>query len=150
MGETESQNKYGTLSAYFGDNWQDYFRAYLLGGSYVAMRTEDILSCARLLINLVNSETDGVHLIAVSKATVPALHAAALEPSLFASVRLEKGIRSWAEVVRTPVTRQQLTNTVHGALRVYDLPDLVASLASSKISVVGSVTPTGQPVPVDR
>lgn len=150
IGETEPQNRHKSMVTYFGSDWQDFFRAYLLGTSYVAMRTEDVLACARFLAEQSRAERDGVHLWAVGQATVPALHAAALEPSLFAALRLERGISSWAEVVRTPVSRHQLINTVHGALRVYDLPDLVASLPAGRVSMTDGVTPSGDPLRTDR
>ncbi|MFM8536751.1 MAG: hypothetical protein ACKOES_01580, partial [Planctomycetaceae bacterium] len=40
-----------------------------------------------------------VHLVAVGEAAIPALHAAALEPERFASVRLVNMVPSWADVV---------------------------------------------------
>jgi len=56
------------------------------------------------------------------------LHAAALEPDLVSELHLEGAIASWRHVVRQRPTHNQLINTVHGALRVYDLPDLAALL----------------------
>ncbi|HNR32527.1 MAG TPA: hypothetical protein PKI11_16680, partial [Candidatus Hydrogenedentes bacterium] len=71
---------------------------------------------------------------------VPALHAAALEPDLFVSVRLVGVLRSWAEVVHTWPTDNQLINAVHGALTVYDLPDLAATLGA-KLTIEAAVGP---------
>jgi hypothetical protein len=61
---------------------------------------------------------------------VPALHAAALEPELFGSVRLVRGLVSWADVVERGQSRGQLANVVHGALCEYDLPDLARTLGN--------------------
>lgn len=110
----------------FGRNGGNATVAYLLGKSYVGMRTEDILRSVRWL-----AESEGasqVHLLATGELTVPALHAAALEPAQFASVELEGGLASWTHLIEAPLSQNQVPNAIHGALRVYDLPDLVAML----------------------
>ena len=43
---------------------------------------------------------------------------------------------SWADVVRAPLATNQLINTVHGALRTYDLPDLLTLLPAERVSIV--------------
>jgi hypothetical protein len=58
-------------------------------------------------------------------AETPAIHAAAVESNLFASLTLSGDVPSWSEVVRDP-TIGRMSDTVHGALAVYDLPDLVS------------------------
>ena len=124
-GETQQkgQRMFGDT---IGQDWEDYFAAYVLGRSYVGMRAEDILAAARYLTE--NREVPDVDLIAEGNVGVPALHAAALEPQLFRSVRLIHCLTSWSDVVRRRPTWNQLINTVHGALTVYDLPDLALSL----------------------
>ncbi len=77
-----------------------------------------------------------VHLISVGATGPPSIHAAALEADLFASVTLKNCLRSWSDVVNTPMARLQMANTVHGALRTYDLPDLLATLPADKLKVV--------------
>jgi dienelactone hydrolase len=118
-GETQSSGGWG--GDLFGPDIKDVLTTYLLGKSYVGMRAEDILICARLLAEQYKNPVD---LIAVGHVCVPALHAAALEPSLFGSVRLTRGLTSWSNVIESGLSRNQLANTVHGALTVYDLPDL--------------------------
>ncbi|MBM3335423.1 hypothetical protein FJY63_12245, partial [Candidatus Sumerlaeota bacterium] len=86
-----------------------------------------------------------VHLIGIGTAGVPALHAAALEPALFASLTLRQTLVSWSNVVHTGVTQGQVMNTVHGALRVYDLPDLVRSLRKIKVTVEEPLDAAGNP-----
>jgi cephalosporin-C deacetylase-like acetyl esterase len=101
------------------------FTAYLLGRSYVGMRAEDILNSARFLQNRFKGPVD---LIAAGPLCVPALHAAALEPQLFHSIRLTHGLVSWSNVIELAQSRNQLVNVVHGALTTYDLPDLARTL----------------------
>jgi len=142
LGETASTEAGGGWKDRFGAGWKDFYRAYLLGRSYVGMRAEDILVCARLLgAYRTDSGPRPVHLIAVGAAGVPALHAAALAPEQFASLRLERALTSWAEVVAAPEAKQQIENTVHGALRHYDLPDLLASLSEGYVTVVKPAKP---------
>jgi len=57
------------------------------------------------------------------------------EPQAFASVTLRQCLGSWSDVVRTPLAKNQYVNVVHGALTVYDLPDLLATLPKGKITV---------------
>lgn len=124
LGETQA-----VCSAYykhdmFGSDGTDYYLAYLLGKSYVGMRTEDLLAVARWIA----SEKQGVKpLIDASGDTVGvvALHAAVSEPSLFSKVVLGKPVRSWYDVVRAGASFYPITNLVHGALLEYDIPDLV-------------------------
>ncbi|MCP4643120.1 MAG: hypothetical protein GY851_21920 [bacterium] len=144
IGETRSDWGAGGWSAVLGPDWKTVYLAYLLDKPYLAMRTEDVMMCARYLGSL-DSTTQGVDLVAVGEAAPAGLHAAALESGVFASVRLEQCVRSWAGVVRTPEAVHQLANAVHGALRVYDLPDLVATL-SDKVEVLTPVNASGRPL----
>lgn len=144
LGETELKTK---LSSYRLRE-QEYFLAYLLGRSLVGMRTEDVFTCARFLAGFRSSgKARRVHLVGIGTAGVPALHAAALEPELFASARLRRVLASWSHVLATPVTENQLINTVHGVLRTYDLPDLVQSLDPRTVTVEEPVDAVGKPVP---
>jgi len=124
-GTGETQAKAGWGGDLFGPDARDVLTAYLLGRSYVGMRTEDVLICARILRERSQGPVD---LVAVGRMCVPALHAAALEPELFGSVRLVRGLISWADVIERGQSRGQLANAVHGALTEYDLPDLAKTL----------------------
>jgi hypothetical protein len=75
-----------------------------------------------------------VRLVAVGQVGIPALHAAALEPGLFQSVKLARTLRSWSEVISDPLTRVEPDQIVHAALETYDLPDL-AGLLGDKLAV---------------
>lgn len=124
-----------------GDDWVDYFRAYVLGRSYVGMRAEDILVCAHHLESLGGP----VRLVAEGNVGVSALHAAAMEPQLFESVKLTGSLASWDDVITAKPPQNQLINTVHGALALYDLPDLAATLGD-KLSVEAPVDAQGTPL----
>jgi len=134
VGETLGGGRDYGVKKYLGQAWDDMTLAYLLQTSYLAMRAEDVIQCARLLAKYPAADAK-VHLTALGGMVPPALHAAALEPELFASVTLRNGLRSWTDVVRTPLATNQYQNVVHGALRVYDLPDLLATLPKDKLTV---------------
>jgi len=143
-GQTQqtAQKKWGKIEA----DWQDVTTAYCLGRSYVGMRAEDVLTAARYAATRVEGgSVDAVDLIAVGHVGVPALHAAALEPSLFSSVKLSGTLISWASVLERRVTINQHANIVHGALREYDLPNLAATLGA-KLTIEDPRDAASQPV----
>ncbi|UCE46532.1 MAG: hypothetical protein JSW47_13020, partial [Phycisphaerales bacterium] len=142
-GETQKiSQRYLSFKPHFGSDWQDVFMAYLLGRSYVGMRAEDVLICARLLHE---RQTGSLTLIAVGNVSVPALHAAALESDLFNSVKLMHPLASWSNVVELGRSNNQLVNTVHGALTVYDLPNLAETLGD-KLTVEAPLNALGKPI----
>ena len=132
----------------FGSDGLDVIMAYLLGKSYVGMRTEDILVCARELGGLEGGQGHPVRLIATGHVTVPALHAAALEPQLFADVELHDGLKSWSHIIRGRESYRQLVNYVNGALTHYDLPDLVAAIraAGKTVTIHNPTDAMGRPI----
>ena len=136
LGETTStKDPKGGFSRQFTPNWKEFFLAYKLDKSLLGMRAESVLMAAREL-------GGNVQVVGVGEAGPAVLHAAALEPTLFAAVRLEGSLETWTSVVTTRENTLQMANCVHGALRVYDLPDLVASLGD-KIAVAKPVDAMG-------
>lgn len=147
MGETARANGPNDWTKYFGSEWVNYFSAYMLDKTYVGMRARDILDCAHYLGHLKLYDTIcNIHLLAIGEAGVPALHAAALEPQLFQSVTIRNSLVSWSNVVNHTITENQLLNTVHGALKYYDLPDLAASIPEGKLTIENPVDALGNPV----
>ncbi len=125
----------------WGGDWDSFFLSYLLGNSLVAQQAEDVLTCARFLSVTKSGDEKGnhVHLIAVGGATTAALQAAALENQLFQSTRFVRPLTFWSGVAQNPTARGQLSHTIHGALRVYDLPDMLGSLPAGSVSVVDPI-----------
>ncbi|HSW47000.1 MAG TPA: acetylxylan esterase [Phycisphaerae bacterium] len=150
IGETRPKPATKGFDEWFGPLWKDFFRAYLLGRSFVGMRAEDTLVSGRFLADYRSGAfPNRVHLIAIGEAAVPALHAAATHPKLFASVKIDRCLVSWEDVVKTPLCRNQLINVVHGALAVYDLPDLMASLPDDRFTMGSLVDAAGQEINFD-
>jgi hypothetical protein len=93
-----------------------------------------------------DQRTRKLHLVAVGRVGVSALHAVALEPDLFHSVQLVRTLRSYEDVVLTPESSNQLSNVVHGALAVYDLPELVTLAGADKITLRDPLGAAEEPV----
>ena len=147
IGETETgQQKRDYGRGRFGRDSQEIYLAYLLGKSFVAMRTEDVLRWSSYLAGRVTQDEGSFQLVGIGEAAIPALHAAALEPSRFKSVLLKGMIRSWTELVGAKENRNQLVNVVHGALKTYDLPNLIQLAVADKVEVDQSVDSSGQPL----
>ena len=133
QGETAT----GKRSEQLGD-WKTYNLAYLLGRSLLGMRVEDTLGVASFALNYKakKGESRPLHLIASGQTGIVALHAAALSPWMFTSVRLSGTPLDWASIVSESNPAGQLDYTVYGALELYDLPDLVRLFGKDKVSYV--------------
>ena len=145
IGETETghgKRDYGRGK--FGRDVQEITLAYLIGRSYVGMRTDDVFRWSEYLAHYGASEKPRpLQLHATGEAAIPALHAAALEPARFKSVQLKGLIGSWAEIVAGPVSKDQLVNVVHGALLHYDLPNLVELAGKDRVKITEPVDASG-------
>jgi hypothetical protein len=99
--------------------------SYLLGRSLVALRAEDLL---KLAISLDSSgiipKGAKMKVLAIGGATVPALHAVALEPELFAQLQVFDHRSSWMSMLEESQPKRCFEDVVNGALQTYDLPDL--------------------------
>lgn len=113
------------------------FIAYMLGTSFLKMRAEDALQCLRHLLNSTGHESARV--IAIGEVGPPVLHAAALEPQLISSLRLENSLESWQSLLEIDRPRGQLANVVRAGLLFYDLPDLVELIGKDKVEIVDPV-----------
>lgn len=141
IGETQTTPwRYMQALDFTGSNTAEYFIAYMLGKSFVGMRAEDILISSRYLLELIPTNKEKqIKMIAEGELGPPALHAIALEPELFKSLALRNSLVSWSIVIHTPVTRGAFINTAHGALKFYDLPDLVRMVGAERIVIQEAV-----------
>ena len=123
-GESQSIGRKYYNHEYFGTDGSDYYLAYLLGRSYVEMRTEDLLAVSKYFKEKLNVN---IHLVADGYARTVALHAAIAEPQLFTSVEImhPETIQTWNSLVEKSPCPIQLTDTIHGVLNYYDLDDLL-------------------------
>ena len=138
MGETATgQRRKAWGNGRFGQGNLEIFTAYLMGKSYVGMRTDDVRAWAATL------KRYSANLIAIAQgeAALPTLHAAAIEPDLFSRVRLRDLNPNWETIVQFGDTHEQTVNMVHGVLKHYDLPDLIELAGPNKISVQSTAHP---------
>jgi hypothetical protein len=107
-------------------NWRFYgadsFIGQMLGRSWLAMRTEDLLVSARWLAE--TSKQNTVMLQATGETIPAALHSGFLESVLLSKVTTKDGLTSWRGLMTDREAYPHIHQAVHGALRFYDLPDL--------------------------
>ncbi len=140
-GETQQTGQWYGIP-YSGKDSVDFFAAYMLRKSFVQMRAEDILVCAKWL-----SEKQAcvvpVELVSVGNVGIAALHAAALESKLFSSVKIIRSLVSWSNIISMDLTINQLINAVHGALTTYDMDNL-AEVIGEKLTIEQPVDAMGR------
>ncbi len=151
FGERNLRKPPPTFEKLVGPDWRQTTMAYLLGKSTVGVRTEDVWHYVQVLREQPGFAGAKPNLIAVGEAAIPALHAAVLEPDLFGKVTIRECLQSWEDVVSARVKIGQYTNVVHGALRHYDLPDLVSRLGD-RLTVERPIRAddTAERVPIGR
>ncbi len=133
IGETEAgigKTEFG--KGRFGPDNLEILTAYLMGKSFTGMRTRDTRAWTMVLRKLAGEGTP-LHLVATGEATIPALHAAAIEGGAFVSLALHDMLLNWELLVGAGETRNQFVNVVHGVLRHYDLPDLIPLAGGEKV-----------------
>ena len=125
-------------------NWKDFYLAYLLGQSLVGLQAEDVLATGRWLTRRGDADQSAeVMLVADGDAAIASLHAVAVEPSLFKKAQIRDLVERWDAVARTQHPVNQLTGTIHGMLRHYDLLDLAKLAGSDKVSLERQRRPDG-------
>jgi hypothetical protein len=119
--------------------------ALMIGKTLPGMRAVDIVRAIDVLA--ARPEVDAARLSAYGKeaGAVPLLYAAAFDGRL-RSVALERMLVSYAAVVNQRIHRNVFEQVVPGALRDYDLPDLVAALAPRPAWLIDAVDPLGSPM----
>ena len=76
------------------------------------------------------------------------LHEAVVDERI-KELALDAMLVSYESVVTHRIHRNIYESLVPGALKVYDLPDLVAAMAPRPVWIVDAVDPVGQPVGVE-
>ncbi len=147
-GETRSDSdRYGSdWPRYFGD-YESAMTALLVAKPLVAMRAADVSRGVDLLAARAEVDPGRIGAIGRDAGALPTLYAAAFDARI-RSVALERMLVSYESVVQHRVNRQVMEGIVVGALRSYDLPDLVGWLAPRSVSIVDPVDPVGMNVPL--
>lgn len=129
--------------AYIGNtSFNIWFASMQIGRSIVGIRASDLIKLARLL----HKETGiaEIYGFARERAAPVLLHAAAFEP-LIERIALVEPYSSYRSIVMNPSYNPVFVpNTVPGALKAYDLPDLAASLYPRKLLIMGTTDGLGE------
>jgi hypothetical protein len=124
----------GPAKGPFGNDSKTAQLGLLLARPLLGQRVGDVLA----VVSRVSEGKGTIDLVAEGAMGPVALHAAALDPRV-GSVTIERGLVSWDNVVRTPLSVNQLGNVVPGVLQSYDLPELAATLAPRPLTLRGTV-----------
>jgi dienelactone hydrolase len=114
----------------------------IFGRALVGQRVTDILAVVRGLRNRTDLKARHIRIAARNVMTVPALFAAAIEPSID-SLYLAGGLISFESIVNTENYRYPFGNFVPNILKHTDLPQLATTLAPRKVVLAGSVDAAG-------
>jgi len=126
---------------HFGD-YSSAMTAFLISESLAGMRANDIVRGVEVLAQRSDVDTGRIYGIGKRQGAVPLLYAAVMDQRLSKLV-FDEMLVSYSAVVRRPVHRRVFESVVPGALREFDLPDLVASLAPRGVVMANPVNPLG-------
>jgi pimeloyl-ACP methyl ester carboxylesterase len=113
-----------------------------LGKPLVGQRVTDILALVAALRAHAATSKRQIYIAALGELTVPALFAAALEPSV-KGLYLAGGLGSFENLIQTEVPEYPFANYVPELLNHTDLPEIAASIAPRKILLAGAIDAEG-------
>jgi dienelactone hydrolase len=142
LGETREEvdriwNPFGTFDS--------AMTALLSGKTLVGLRVQDVVSAVDVLAARSDVELESLTAYGNGAAAVVVLHAAALDERI-KCVTLEEMLVSYDTVSTWKIHQQIFSDIVPGALAAYDLPDLVASFAPRKLTLINAVNPRRKPM----
>ncbi|WP_162536939.1 acetylxylan esterase [Granulicella sp. WH15] len=117
-------------------------RAFLIGRTFVGMRTEDTLAAVRWLAAQHEVNPGEIDAYGYGASGVVLLHAAVLEPRI-RKVTIEHSLVSYRSVVSAAVHRDVAESVVPGVLLHYDLDDLMIAAGPRTITVINPVDGEG-------
>jgi hypothetical protein len=126
------------------------FLAQHIGRPLPAQRTLDVLSALGFARGLKAAQGKPRRTIARGEAAVPCLMAACFQRDLVGDLHLEGMLLSWADIVRCDQSTGVFATILPGALQAFDLPDLVAALAPSKVLLGNVVGADGRPIAAEE
>jgi cephalosporin-C deacetylase-like acetyl esterase len=146
FGETgaKTDNKGSDWPRYFGD-FDRVMTALLLGKPLVSMRAEDVARAIDLLAARSDVDPQAISAIGRGAGALPVLYAAAFDPRI-KKVALDRMFASYESVVRRRLHRGVFDGIVQGALRRYDIADVVGWLAPRPVWIADALDPMGWPV----
>lgn len=116
----------------------------ILGKPLVGQRVTDLVAVVRALGRHPACRDLRVAIAAMGHLTVPALFAAAIEPSI-AVLYLARGLTSFRSVAEAETYDHPLANFLPGVLHHTDLPQIASTLAPRRVVLAGPVNGEGRP-----
>jgi cephalosporin-C deacetylase-like acetyl esterase len=132
---------------YFG-GYDNAMRAFLVGKTLVGMRAEDIWRGVDLLANRPEVDTARIYGFGVGGGALALLHEAVFDGRI-KELTLDDMLVSYESVVTHRLHANMYESIVPGALKAYDLADLVAAVAPRPVWIVDAVDPLGKRVSTD-
>lgn len=149
VGETNTlERRTPGWSSYFGQ-WDSAMTGLLMGKSLIGMRVLDIQQGLSLLAG--RPEVDAAHISAIGKGTggLPLLYTAVVDDRI-QRLALEGSLISYSAVVNQRIHQDVFEHIAWGALKSYDLPDLVAALTPRPVWIINAADPLGQQLPLSE
>ena len=147
LGETAESTPTGRNPSPMGD-YDALQTALLLSRSLTGLRAADIVRGVDLLAARPDVDAEAIAGYGKGTAATALLYAAALDPRI-RKVALDRMLVSYESVTSHRLHQGIFEQVVVGALRQYDLPDLVAALAPRPVWIVDPVNPLGTPLPIE-
>ena len=148
IGETNSLEDFNgsDFPRYFGQ-WNSTMTGLLMGKSLLGMRVFDIQKGLNLLA--ARPEVDSSRISAIGKEAggVPLLMATVLDDRI-SRLALENVLVSYDAVVNQRLHEGIFENVAWGALKSFDLPDLVSATTPRPVWITNAVNPLGHEMPI--
>lgn len=141
LGELASER---TNDPWFGDA-ASIQAALLIGRTMVGMRALDITRAVDMLAARMDVDSKSIEAIGIGRASVPMLYAAAFDKRIQA-VDLDGLLASYQSIIDTRIHRRVFEHVAQGAIRDYDLPDLVKVIAPRRVTIRSKVDAMGEPL----
>lgn len=113
-------------------------RAFLIGKTFVGMRTRDMIGAVEWLAGQHNVDADQIAAIGDGSSGVVLLHAGVLEPRI-REITLKRTLSTYQSVLDVPVHRNVADSVIPGVLLHYDLDDLMIAIGPRRIVDVDPV-----------
>ena len=133
VGEMEDPYIYN-LTKYWNREWRCAVVALHEGRPLVGQRVVDVLTLADFCTHHPLLSGHPLHVVADGLYGPVMMHAAVLDPRI-EKVLLTRTLKTWRDYLEHPLQHDMMTNVVPGALRHYDLPDLVR-LSQGRVRIV--------------
>ncbi len=131
-----------------GVSYNVWFLSMLIGRSIVGIQASDVVRLVHLLKN--NTRVEEVYAVALKELSPALLHAAAFDTSIRRLALIEPYSSYRSIVMDRFYSPAYLYSTVPGALQAYDLPDLAASLAPRKLTMVDVKDGAGNSIDTEK